>query len=173
MLGGETRVIGAETVKVLEFDANDHVLKATGLTKPTTGTSGYAKGCTFIDTDVATGTTGVYTNDGTTAACVFNALGTVSSGSVVLANLATGIKPSHIVKYAGTITWSGSGAALATTVSGVAATDIVVPSFLVAPTQAAYITKIVPATNTITITLSTANTSNDAQISYVVYRAVA
>jgi hypothetical protein len=173
MLGGETRVIGAETVQVLEFDASNNVLKATGLTKPTDGTSGYAKGCTFIDTDVVTGTTGVYTNDGTTTSCAFKALGTVNAGSVALASLATGIRPSHVVKYAGTVTWSGSGASLATTVTGVAATDIVVASFLVSPTQAAYIAKIVPTTNTITTTLSTANTSNDAQVSYVVYRAAA
>ena len=92
---------------------------------------------------------------------------------VSLEQLDSGIEPSHVVKYAGTITWSGDGASLATTVTGVAATDLVVASFLVAPTQAAYITKIVPTLNTITITLSTANTSNDAKISYVVLRAAA
>lgn len=97
----------------------------------------------------------------------------IKNANVTLAKLATGITPSRVVKYAGTITWSGSGASLATTVSGVAATDIVLASFLVNPTQAAYITKIVPTTNTITITLSAANTSNDAQVSYVVYRAAA
>lgn len=95
----------------------------------------------------------------------------IANGSIVLADLATGIAPSHVVKFAGTFTWSGSGASLATTVTGVAATDIVVASFLVTPTQAAYIAQIVPTTNTITTTLSAANTGNDAQISYVVYRA--
>lgn len=132
-------------------------------------TSGYQVGCLYI----RTGTGALYYNSGTTTTAAWTLIGTVSAGSVALANLATGIVPSHVVKFAGTITWSGSGASLATTIAGVAATDIVVCSFLVNPTQAASVLKIVPTTNTITITLSTANTSNDAQISYVVYRAAA
>ena len=70
----------------------------------------------------------------------------------------------------GSITWSGSGAALATVVAGVLSTDIILTQFTTAPTQAAYITKAVPTTDTITITLSTANTGNDAVIKYVVLR---
>jgi len=97
----------------------------------------------------------------------------IKNGNVTLAKLSAGITPSHVVKYAGTVTWSGGTASKAVTVTGVAATDIVLASFLVTPTEAAYIAKIVPTTNTITITLSAANTSNDAQISYVVLRAVA
>jgi len=97
----------------------------------------------------------------------------IKNGNVTLAKLSAGITPSHVVKYAGTFTWTGGGASKAVTVDGVAATDIVVASFLVNPTEAAYIAKVVPTTNTITVTLSAANTSNDAQISYVVYRAVA
>jgi len=97
----------------------------------------------------------------------------IKDGNVTLAKLSAGITPSHVVKYAGTFTWTGGGASKAVTVAGVAATDIVVASFLVNPTEAAYIAKVVPTTNTITVTLSTANTSNDAQISYVVYRAAA
>lgn len=97
----------------------------------------------------------------------------IADAQISLEHLDTGIAPSHVVKYCGTITWSGSQAALATTVAGVAATDKVVASFLVNPSQAAYIAKVVPTTDTITITLSAANTSNDAQISYVVLRAAA
>ena len=97
----------------------------------------------------------------------------IKDGNVTLDKLSAEITPSHVVKYAGTITWSGGGASLATTVTGVASTDIVMASFLVNPTEAAYIAKVVPTTNTITVTLSAANTSNDAQISYVVYRAAA
>lgn len=97
----------------------------------------------------------------------------IKDANVTLAKLSAGITPSHVVKYAGTVTWSGSGASKAFTVTGVAATDIVLVSFLVTPTEGGYITQVVPATNTITITLSTANTSNDAQISYVVLRAAA
>ena len=97
----------------------------------------------------------------------------IKNGNVTLDKLSAEITPSHVVKYAGTFTWTGGGASEAVTVTGVAATDIVVASFLVNPTEAAYIAKVVPTTNTITVTLSAANTSNDAQISYVVYRAAA
>ena len=74
------------------------------------------------------------------------------------------------IVYTGSITWSGDGAALATTVAGVLSTDIILTQFTTAPTQAAYITKAVPTANTITITLSAANTGNDAVIKYVVVR---
>lgn len=72
--------------------------------------------------------------------------------------------------YSGTVTWSGSGATLAATVSGVAATDKVLATIRVKPSQAAYLVRAVPSTNTITFELSAANTSNDAQISYLVLR---
>jgi hypothetical protein len=52
-------------------DGNGDILWATGLTKPTDGSTGYAKGCLFIDTDVATGTTGLYCNKGTNTSCTF------------------------------------------------------------------------------------------------------
>ncbi|HPS70502.1 MAG TPA: hypothetical protein PLO19_07160, partial [Candidatus Cryosericum sp.] len=65
----------------------------------------------------------------------------------------------------------GSGASLDTTITGVAATDIVQCTFRVAPTQAAYIASAIPSTNHLIITLSAANTSNQAQIDYVIFRA--
>jgi len=40
-------------------------------TVPTDTATGYAKGCTFIDSDVATGTGWVYFNKGTNTSCVF------------------------------------------------------------------------------------------------------
>lgn len=95
----------------------------------------------------------------------------ILNANVTLAKLAAGIAPSHVVKFAGKITWSGSGASLTTTVTGVAATDIVVATIQGAPTQAAYIASAAPTTNTVTIVLSAANTSNDAVISYEVLRA--
>jgi hypothetical protein len=97
----------------------------------------------------------------------------IADSGVTLAKLASGITPSHVVKYAGTVTWTGSGASLASTVTGVAATDIVMATIRVVPTQAAYLVSVAPTTNTITFVLSAANTSNDAQISYTVFRAAA
>lgn len=46
----------------------------TGTTVPTNTTAGYAKGCLFVDTDVASGTTGLYVNVWTDTSCVFKAI---------------------------------------------------------------------------------------------------
>lgn len=46
-------------------------LLATGTTLPSDAGALYAKGCLFIDTDVATGTSGLYVNEGTAASCSF------------------------------------------------------------------------------------------------------
>lgn len=97
----------------------------------------------------------------------------MGAGSVELSKLAAGITPSHVVKYAGKITWSGSGTSLATTVSGVAATDIVIATVQTKATEASYLVSAAPTTDTITLVLSAANTSNDAVIAYSVLRAAA
>ena len=174
-------------------DKSDNILLASGTDVPTDDTSGYAKGCRFIDTDVAAGTGGVYENVGTTALCNFDILGTITAGSVDTTELAadavTGAKieddavslehlddailPSHIVKYAGEVTWSGSGATLASTVTGVAATDIVIASIHTLGTEGTILQGAVASLNTITFTLDAANTTNDTVVSYVVYRAAA
>lgn len=70
---------GSETVNSIAIttvlcDGNGDILIATGLTKPTDASSGYAKGCLFIDTDVATGTTGLNCNKGTNTSCQFTAV---------------------------------------------------------------------------------------------------
>ena len=61
-------------VNALLRDWAGHILFATGTTVPTNGAAGYAKGCLFIDVDVATGTTGLYCNKGVTTACDFTAV---------------------------------------------------------------------------------------------------
>jgi len=91
--------------------------------------------------------------------------------SISKEHLDAGIKASHMVVYAGEITWSGAGASLATTVTGVLASDIVICSIQTVPTQAAYLVSSAATANTITNVLSAANTSNDAVISYMVLRA--
>ena len=55
-------------------DGNGDIFWATGTDVPADATSGYAKGCLFIDTDVATGTTGLNCNKGTNTSCVFTAV---------------------------------------------------------------------------------------------------
>lgn len=53
---------------------NQLIVYVTGTTVPTDAASGYAKGCLFVDTDVASGTTWLYVNVGTSTSCVFKAL---------------------------------------------------------------------------------------------------
>ena len=61
----------ASGVTALMKDATGKALLATGATLPADTGALYAKGCLFIDTDVATGTSGLYVNVGTAASCVF------------------------------------------------------------------------------------------------------
>jgi len=72
LVGGEPSK--AATPNVLIRDIAGNALFATGTTVPTDTTKGYAKGCLFIDTDVASGTTGLYCNKGTKASCIFTAI---------------------------------------------------------------------------------------------------
>lgn len=64
----------ASGVTALLKDGNGKVLLATGTSVPANGATKYAKGCLFIDTDVATGTTGLYCNKGTSASAAFTAV---------------------------------------------------------------------------------------------------
>ncbi len=165
-------------IQLTDEIGNATLVKCTAANIPS-AVAGYAIGCDLYAKD----TGAHYYNVGTTSSCTFSLIGTVTAGSVTatelasgavtLAKLATGVTPSHIVKFAGKITWSGSGASLATTVAGVASTDIVMATIQGAPTEAAYVVSAAPTTNTVTIVLSAANTSNDAVIAYTVFRAAA
>ena len=61
-------------INVLVRDGSGKILWATGTEVPTDDTAGYAKGCLFIDTNVAAGTTGLYVNVGDTDDCNFDAV---------------------------------------------------------------------------------------------------
>lgn len=78
ILSGELRsatVAGTSgAIKVMIWDEDHNVLYAKGTDVPADTTAGYAKGCLFIDTDVAAGTTGLYVNVGTTDECNFDAV---------------------------------------------------------------------------------------------------
>jgi hypothetical protein len=78
-------------ITVYTRDKSDKITYATGTDVPTDGTSGYAKGCIFIDTDVATGISGRYENVGTSTSCVFTALTATAAeiNSVIDGNTAT------------------------------------------------------------------------------------
>jgi len=61
-------------IRVMFRDKDGYIFYATGIDVPVDTTAGYAKGCLFIDTDVAAATTGIYVNIGTTASCNFDAV---------------------------------------------------------------------------------------------------
>ena len=83
LAGVETRTgatsAAAITVYVLFKDWLGDILFCTGLTVPTDDQVGYAKGCLFIDTDVADGTSGLYTNIGTNLLCEFSLVTSASA----------------------------------------------------------------------------------------------
>lgn len=61
-------------ISIYLYDEADDILYARGTDVPADTTSGYAKGCLFVDTDVAAGTTGLYVNVGTNTSCNFDAV---------------------------------------------------------------------------------------------------
>jgi len=71
---GQIGIAGTESVTGLMCDANGDLLMATGITVPSNAQAGFAKGCLFIDTDVASGTTGLNCNKGTNSSCLFTAV---------------------------------------------------------------------------------------------------
>ena len=97
----------------------------------------------------------------------------IVDGAVTLAKLHSGVAPAYVPVYAGAITWSGSGASLAHTVTGALATDIVSAVLRVKGTEPSYLVSAIPSTDTLTFTVDAANTTNDTQVDYVVFRAAA
>lgn len=71
---GATAAGTTNPIKTLIKDGNGDILMSTGTEVPSDTTSGYAKGALHIDTNVATGTTGLYCNKGTNTSCVFTAV---------------------------------------------------------------------------------------------------
>lgn len=78
-------------ILVYQRDQADNIIFASGIDVPVDTTSGYAKGCIFIDRDVATGISGVYENVGTATSCNFDSLTatTAEINSVCDGNTAT------------------------------------------------------------------------------------
>lgn len=69
---GQTGIAGTESVVGLFADNNGDLLICNGTTVPSNAQAGFAKGCIFNDTDVASGTGGTYLNKGTNLACIFS-----------------------------------------------------------------------------------------------------
>ncbi len=73
-MDGQSTTIGSQTFNVLMRDNNGLIMYAVGTTVPSDAGAGFAKGCLFVDTDVAGGTTGLNCNKGTTTSCAFTAV---------------------------------------------------------------------------------------------------
>jgi hypothetical protein len=68
---GHTATINSQTITPYVADQNGDLLLCTGTVLVTDGGTGFAKGCQYIKTDVATGTGGMYLNKGTNTSCQF------------------------------------------------------------------------------------------------------
>jgi len=137
---------------------------------PTTADK-YAAGCILM----ANGK--VYSNAGTSASPSFQDIndvstGEIADGAVTLAKLATGVTPSHVVKYGGQATTAGGAAAEAITVTGAAATDLAFVQMVDDGTSNVTIINAVVTTNTLTVTFS-ADPGSDTIVNYQLLRAAA
>jgi hypothetical protein len=94
----------------------------------------------------------------------------IADDAVSLEQLDSGIEMSHVVKYAGKATTVGGAAAEAITVTGVAATDVVIVTLQTEGGTPRSIVKAVPSTNTITVTFS-GDPAADHIVAYQVLRA--
>lgn len=79
-LRGESVTINSQNLTVLSRDPDGNVLLARGTATISDGASGYAKGALYIDTDVASGTSGLYENVGTTTSCNFDLVAGAGGG---------------------------------------------------------------------------------------------
>jgi hypothetical protein len=102
-------------------------------------------------------------SDSVTTAKILNA-------NVTLAKLASGITPSHVVKFAGTFTTAGGDAAESISVPGALGTDIVAVTVKTAGASPASVVAAAAGTDAIAVTMS-ADPDTDHVLQYVVYRA--
>jgi hypothetical protein len=168
--GSTVTITGTETVVASEI--------ALANTKILVGNAGGVAAGVTMSGDATIANTGALTIAATAVETSMIALDAVDNtliadDAVSLENLDSGIEPSHVVKFAGTATWSGSGASLAHTVTGALDTDVVSAVLRVKGTEPSYLVSAIPSANTLTFTVDAANTTNDAKVDYVVYRAAA
>lgn len=73
-MDGAAETVNSVAIVTYLADKVGDILLCTGTSVPTDGSTGYAKGCLFIDTDVSTGTTGLNCNKGTNTSSAFTAV---------------------------------------------------------------------------------------------------
>lgn len=166
----------SSTLSIRETDKSGLALSATCIGTPPTTANIFQHGCLIIQTDSGSGNKAVYENTGTSASPSWDLVGSIASadiaaGAVTLAKLASGISPSHVIKFAGTASYGGGGTSTAITVTGAAATDIAT-AVIRASTNAVTIQKATLTSNTLTILFS-ADPGAGTTIDYTVCRAAA
>lgn len=98
--------------------------------------------------------------------------GQLPNGSVSLAELASGVAPSHVAKFAGKHTTVGGDATEVIAVAGLLVSDIAVVTVQTAGGTPRSIVASVLTADTITVTMS-GDPAADHVLSYVVFRAAA
>lgn len=160
-----------------EFDSVGGNLADSGIAAADVQTNALTDGHIFVGsalgvaTDVAVSgdltlvNTGAFTiaNNAVTTAKILNA-------NVTLAKLATGITPSHVIKFAGQPTTVGGAAAEAIAVAGALITDLAFVQMVDNGTNNVTIVDAVVTADTLTVTFS-ADPGNDAIINYQIIRA--
>jgi len=68
---GAVETINSQSITVLEKDSSRNILRASGTVTITDAWSGYAKGCIYIETDVATWSSATFENVWSTTSCQF------------------------------------------------------------------------------------------------------
>ncbi|MBT9164955.1 MAG: hypothetical protein DDT23_00966 [candidate division WS2 bacterium] len=108
-LVGEPQRVGAIALTVLEYDVDNNITKATGITVPTGGSAGYAGGCIFVRAGGGLATT-LFINEGSERSANFTA---------VVGNAIIGAAPGErIVRGLTPITGAGAIATGLTTITG-------------------------------------------------------
>lgn len=142
---------------------------AIGAKKVTAGMTAIADGKILIGGSGGAGAEQTLTGDVTVTNAGVTAIG---SGKVALGMLATGVTPSHVVKFGGiTAAAEDTTGTITVTVTGALATDVAMAT-VSASTAAVYVVKAVCTSNTLTVTLSGAG-GLATQINYLVLRAAA
>ena len=96
----------------------------------------------------------------------------IAADAVTLAKLDSGIEPSHIVSAATRHTFDASATTDAATLTGVAATDVIVATVNVAGSNGEVVKKAeYSTTNTVLITLDTAGESGTTIVSVTAFKA--
>jgi len=114
-IDGRSETINSIALTVLLKDGNGDVVYCTGLTVPTANSVGFAKGCLFVDTNVADGTKALYENQGTSLLSDFNLIGDITGAEIGAGAITSAKMESALIRYTDVVVTSAQVKALAAT----------------------------------------------------------